>query len=180
MNYRLSSQPMTELPRPSYQTRTFYHRSHITAPDIRRICTAPDATLRGLRDRALLETFVSTGMSIASLATLTVAQIHHTSAGCLLTLFDDPTNDVCAVPINSVAHFHLLLWLNQRPVTSPFVFTAFVGRGLRLTDRPLSSNAVWRMMQDCANKVGLSTITPHDMQRFAIAQLVAPQEINRA
>ncbi|MEZ4616280.1 MAG: site-specific integrase [Caldilineaceae bacterium] len=69
-------------------------------------------------------------------------------------------------PLSVEAYEHIQRWVNARPVETDYIFTAFDGRGLCCTGRPLSAVAIWRCVQICC-RGGPDDIKPHDFRRFA-------------
>jgi len=69
------------------------------------------------------------------------------------------------------AYEYIQLWLNARPVSSEYIFTAFDGRGERATERPLSSVAIWKIVRKYSVSAGLDDVKPHDFRRFVGTQL---------
>ena len=157
------------------KTRTKPHaRTRITPEAMRRLCSAPDTTtLLGARDAALLATMASSGLRVAEVATLTVGQILPKGHGFLLSIRGKNDLEYREAPLSREAHGLMLHWIGRRPVVSPYVFTSFAGRGQRATAAPLSTVAVWRIVQRYAAACGLAAIKPHDFRRFVGTRLAA-------
>lgn len=147
-------------------------RVRIEPWDMRTVCDLPERErLIGLRDHALLATLASSGLRVTELATLTKAQIRPKGNGYLVLVRGK--NDVTyrEAPLSREAFGYIELWTETRPVDSEYIFTSFAGRGERLTERPLSPTAVWKIVRKYAEEAGLSDVKPHDFRRFVGTQL---------
>ena len=155
-------------------------RTRITPLAMRRLCDAPDpATLKGLRDQALLATLASSALRVDELATLTIGQIVAVGHGYLVRVRGKNDTDYRDAPLSREAHALITQWLSIRPVVSEWIFTSFGGRGGRASAAPMSAVSVWRTVQHYANLIGLAHIKPHDFRRFVGTQL-AKGDIRRA
>lgn len=155
-------------------------RTRITPVAMRRLCDAPDpATLKGLRDQALLATLASSALRVDELATLTWGQIEPKDGGYLVQVRGKNDTEYREAPLSREAHALIEHWLAARPVTSDSIFTSFGGRGGRASAAPMSAVSVWRTVQHYAGLVGLAHVKPHDFRRFVGTQL-AKGDIRRA
>jgi site-specific recombinase XerD len=155
-------------------------RVRIEPVDMRQVCETPEADrLIGVRDAALLAALASSGLRVSEIATLTQAQIR--SKGSSYVVMVKGKNDVeyREAPLSREAHGLIGTWLEVRPVASDYVFTSFDGRGQRLTARPLSAEAIWKIVRKYAQAAGLDDVKPHDFRRFVGTQL-AQHDIRRA
>lgn len=147
-------------------------RVRIEPREMRDICQTPEADrLIGLRDIALLATLAGSGLRVAELATLTREQISPRGESFVIQVRGK--NDVAFrdAPLSKEAYQHIAAWLAARPVQSQYIFTAFDGRGKRLSPRPLSSVAVWKIVRKYALEAGMGDVKPHDFRRFVGTQL---------
>lgn len=147
-------------------------RVRIEPWSMRAVCELPERErLIGLRDQALLATLASSGLRVTELATLTTAQIR--PKGHSYVVLVRGKNDVTyrEAPLSREAYGYIQTWVEARPVTSEYVFTSFAGRGERLTERPLSPTAVWKIVRKYADAAGLDDVKPHDFRRFVGTQL---------
>ncbi len=155
-------------------------RVRIAPETMRDLCETPERErLIGLRDAALLATLAGSGLRVSELAGLTVGQIHTKGDGTVLSVRGK--NDVTyrEAPLSREAFERIQAWLDARPVPSDYIFTAFDGRGDRLTARPMSSPAIWKVVRRYALEAGLSDVKPHDFRRFVGTQL-AKRDIRKA
>ncbi|MCB0045102.1 MAG: tyrosine-type recombinase/integrase [Caldilineaceae bacterium] len=155
-------------------------RVRIEPAQMRQLCeTPPRDTLIGLRNVALLATLASSGLRVSELTTLTRQQVQRKEGGYILRVRGK--NDVAyrEAPVSREAVAHMEVWLGVRPVESDYIFTAFDGRGPRMTDRPLSPVAVWKIVRTYSLEQELENIKPHDFRRFVGTQL-ARDDIRQA
>ena len=162
-------------------------RTLITPDDMRRICDAPDtATLKGLRDQALLLTLASSGLRCSELAGLTVGQLIKISKGKYMLTGIVGKADSLDMPrsayISAEAFQACQRWLGARPFLSQTLFTSLQGRGRaeQATDKALSSVAVWQLVQEYAQTVGLAHIKPHDFRRFTATEIIKKHDVRAA
>lgn len=147
-------------------------RVRIEPAEMRTVCELPEMDrLIGLRDTALLATLASSGLRVSELVSLTRSQIR--PKGKSFVVIVRGKNDVVPreAPLSREAYRHIQSWLDARPIASDYVFTAFDGRGARLSDRPISPTATWKMVRKYALEAGLDDVKPHDFRRFVGTQL---------
>ena len=155
-------------------------RIRITAGQMRRLCEAPDlTTLKGVRDRALLHTLASSGCRVSEVVSLTTAQIRSDAGSFFLEVLGKNQTTPRLAPLSHEAYAAMQAWLARRPVESASVFTRFAGRGPRATDAPMSTTAVWQLVQHYARQVGLTHVSPHSFRRFVGTEL-AKRDIRQA
>lgn len=147
-------------------------RVRIEPVAMRAVCDAPEgARLIGLRDAALLSTLASSGLRVSEVAGLRTQQVRSKGAGFVVLVRGKNDVDFREAPLSREAHGHITTWLAERPVQSEYIFTAFDGRGERVTGRPLSSVAIWRIVRKYTVAAGLTDVKPHDFRRFVGTQL---------
>ena len=155
-------------------------RVRIEPTDMREVCESPDPErLIGLRDRALLATLASSGLRVSELAGLTVARIQPKGRGYVVLVRGKNNAEYREAHLSREAFAHIQTWLDIRPVESEYVFTAFEGRGQRLSSRPLSAVAIWQIVRKYTLENGLTDVKPHDFRRFVGTQL-ARTDIRKA
>lgn len=155
-------------------------RVRIEPTEMRTVCDTPSAEkLIGLRDTALLSTLASSGLRVSELAGLTSSQIKRKKGGYVLLVRGKNDVEFREAPLSQEAHGHIQAWLQARTVASGYIFTAFDGRGERLTDRPLSVEAIWRTVRKYSQSAGMEDVKPHDFRRFVGTEL-ARKDIRQA
>ena len=147
-------------------------RVRIEPEEMRQVCDSPDVSeLIGLRDNALLATLASGALRVSELADLTQQQIRKRESGYTLLVRGKNDLEYRDAPLSREAYHHIQIWLQARPVQSDHIFTAFDGRGQRITDRPLSNVGVWKIVRKYSLENGLTDVKPHDFRRFVGTQL---------
>lgn len=156
-------------------------RTRITPAEMRRLCDAPDAaTLRGLRDRALLHTLAASGVRIGELCALQVGHIVQRDGGHFLQVLGKGQAEPREAHLTREAYQAIRAWLGARPVLSQYVFTSFGGRGAgRALGTPITVAGAWQAICAYATAAGLVHVKPHDLRRFVGTQL-AKQDIRKA
>lgn len=147
-------------------------RVRIEPSEMRTVCDLPEMErLIGLRDTALLATLASSGLRVSELVTLTHSQIRAKGKSYIVMVRGKNDVEPREAPLSREAHRHIQTWLDARPIDSDYIFTAFDGRGARLSERPLSPTATWNIVRKYAQEAGLDHVKPHDFRRFVGTQL---------
>jgi len=155
-------------------------RVRIEPTDMRELCDSPDPDrLIGLRDRAMLATLASSGLRVSELAELTVSRVLKKGSGYVVLVRGKNDTEFREAHLSREAFAHIQTWLDIRHVDSDYIFTAFEGRGQRLSSRPLSAVAIWQIVRRYSLENGLSDVKPHDFRRFVGTQL-ARADIRKA
>jgi len=159
-------------------------RTRIEPAEMRALCNTPNREkLIGVRDAALLATLAGGGLRVSELRQVRFSRIKRKGAGFIVLVRGKNDVEEREAPLSSEAHRAILEWLDLRQsetgVACDVVFTAFDGRGDRMTDRPLSSAAVWQIVRKYSLHAGFADIKPHDFRRFVGTQL-ARKDIRQA
>jgi integrase/recombinase XerD len=155
-------------------------RVRIEPTEMRAVCDLPEVErLIGLRDTALLATLASSGLRVSELVSLTQAQIRPKGKSYVVVVRGK--NDIVPreAPLSREAYGYIQIWLDARPISSDYIFTAFDGRGARLSSRPISATAIWKAVRKYSLEAGLVDVKPHDFRRFVGTQL-ARSDIRQA
>jgi len=145
----------------------------LSMEEVDRLLAAPDTrSTRGLRDRAILETFYATGLRVSELASLTLESLHF-DADYIRCIGKGDKERV--VPIGTRAMESVQKWLERgRP--------AYVSRGggacravfLSRLGRPLTRITLWRQIRAYARKAGIQKmISPHTLRHSFATHLLA-------
>lgn len=157
-----------------------HSRTPISPEDMRRLCESPNIkTLVGMRDRALLATLASSGVKASELASLKKSQIVKKDGGYQLTVRGKTDSDYRDAALSQEAYSLIVKWLEKRSIDSPYVFTAFAGKGDRSLDTPISESGLWKCVVKYAKKCGLQNVKPHDLRRFVGTQLAATGDLRK-
>lgn len=147
-------------------------RTRISPEDMRTLTSLPDPlTLVGLRDTALLHTLASSGLRVDELATLTHDQIISKEKGYQLRVMGKNDAVPRDAPLSPEAYQAIQNWLACRPISSPFLFTSFKGKGDRPNETPLKPVSIWRIVKGYAEQCEIEHIKPHDFRRYVGTQL---------
>jgi integrase len=151
-------------------------RVRIEPEAMRQMTEVPDLErLIGLRDLAILHTFAGSGLRVSDLCQVTMDRIKRRGRGYVVEVRGKNEVEYDAVPLTKRAYEAISDWLAARPISSPYVFTGFGGRGegvhSRLSDQPLTRQGVWQIIKGYVTRVGLPEAKPHDLRRFVGTQL---------
>lgn len=145
----------------------------LSIEDVDRLLAAPDpATARGLRDRAILETFYATGLRVSELAGLSLDSLHFDTDYIRCVGKGDKER---VVPIGARAMAAVQAWLERgRPGYAkrgaPGERAVFLSR----LGRPLSRIALWRHIRAYARQAGIrKEISPHMLRHSFASHLLA-------
>jgi integrase/recombinase XerD len=129
----------------------------------------PARNRRPLRDRALLEVLYATGLRVSEVAALTGAQLH-LEEGFVRVLGKGGKERV--VPLGRQAKEALLAYLDgERPRLVRARPSAYVF--VRPGGKPLSRQAIWKLVRRRAQAAGLATrVTPHTMRHTFATHLL--------
>lgn len=146
-------------------------RTRISASQMRQIADTPDvSTLHGLRDRAFLHTWGSSGLRVEELVTLTIAQIVSSENGYQVQIIGKNDVEPRLAPLSREAYGYITDWLARRSVASPYLFTSFAGRGREQANH-LTTVSAWRIVKSYALQCGIKDVKPHDGRRYVGTQL---------
>lgn len=150
-------------------------RVRIEPEEMRSVCEAPDPERSiGVRDAALLATLASGALRVGELVHLQVKDIRRKGNSYVVMVLGKNDVEPREAPLSREAAAKIHDWLEERGlhgVEGEHVFTAFDGRGNRLTGRPLSTTAVWQIVKKYTAGAGLADVKPHDFRRFVGTQL---------
>ena len=126
---------------------------------------APDvATLRGLRDRAILAVLLGCGLRWSEVATLTMAHVQQRdSRSCIVDLIGKHGR-VRTVPMPTWVKVAIDGWTSASGVTDGHVFRP-LNRAGRLCGERLGEKVVWQLLRKYAVAAGVPGIAPHDARR---------------
>jgi integrase/recombinase XerD len=145
----------------------------LSIEEVDRLLAAPDpATVNGLRDRAVLETFYATGLRVSELAGLALDSLHF-DADYIRCIGKGDKERV--VPIGGRAVAAVEAWLERgRPG-----YAKRAGEGERAVflsrlGRPLSRVTLWRHIRGYARQAGIrKEISPHMLRHSFASHLLA-------
>ena len=145
----------------------------LSIEEVERLLAAPDvSTPRGLRDRAILETFYATGLRVSELAGLALESLHFDAEYVRCVGKGDKER---VVPIGERAITAVRAWLERgRPAYAVKSGGASRAVFLSRTGRPLSRVTLWRYIRAYARQAGIrKEISPHTLRHSFASHLLA-------
>lgn len=131
------------------------------------LLSAPDiATVKGLRDRAILAVLLGCGLRRSEVAALTLAHVQQRDGRwCIVDLVGKHSR-VRTVPMPTWVKVAIDAWTSAAGLVDGSVFRP-VNRGDKVQDEAMSEKVVWQMLQKYAHDAGVPGIAPHDCRRYA-------------
>ena len=145
----------------------------LSVEEVERLLAAPNvATPRGLRDRAILETFYATGLRVSELAALALDSLHLEAEYVRCVGKGDKER---VVPIGGRAIAALRAWLERgRPAYAAKGGGASRAVFLSRLGRPLTRLTLWRQIRAYARQAGIAKdISPHVLRHSFASHLLA-------
>jgi site-specific recombinase XerD len=129
------------------------------------LLSAPDiATVKELRDRAILAVLLGCGLRRSEVAALTFAHIQQRDGRwCIVDLVGKHSR-VRTVPMPTWVKVAIDAWTAASGVAEGRVFRP-VNRGDKVQGAAMSEKVVWQMLQPYATDAGVPGIAPHDCRR---------------
>jgi integrase/recombinase XerD len=149
----ISSDPTANLPAARFRRRL---PSVLSVEEVARLLEQPDiTTLRGLRDRAMLELLYATGLRVSEVVNLTRGDIN-LDLGLVRCVGKGAKERI--VPVGQPAADAVTEYLAGRRDAAPALFLGNKGR-------PLTRVAFWRIVQRYARQAGIRTaMSPHTLR----------------
>jgi integrase len=120
--------------------------------------------LRGIRDLAMISTLLGCGLRRAELASLRKEDIQIRQGHWAIVDLIGKGGHVRTVPVPAWVKDLVDRWLGAAGVTEGNVFRA-VSRHGSAWGRGISENVVWYVVRQCALRLGLEHLAPHDLRR---------------
>jgi site-specific recombinase XerD len=129
------------------------------------LLSAPDtATVKGLRDRAILAVLLGCGLRRSEVAALTFAHVQERyGRWCIVDLVGKHSR-VRTVPMPTWVKVAIDAWTSASGVGDGRIFRP-VNRGDKVQGEAMSEKVVWQMLQRYATDAGVPGIAPHDCRR---------------
>ena len=129
------------------------------------LLNAPDvATVRGLRDRAILAVLLGCGLRRSEVAALTFAHLQQRDGRwCIIDLVGKHGR-VRTAPMPTWVKVAIDAWTAPAGVVGGYVFRP-VNRAGSVTGDRLGEKVVWQMLGQYATAAGVPGIAPHDLRR---------------
>ena len=129
------------------------------------LLSAPDiATIKGLRDRAILAVLLGCGLRRSEVATLTFAHVQQRDGRWCIVDLRGKHGRVRTMPMPTWVKVAIDAWAAAADVADGYVFRP-VNRAGRIGGERLGEKVVWQMLRLYATQVGVPGIAPHDCRR---------------
>jgi len=129
------------------------------------LLSAPDvATVKGLRDRAILAVLLGCGLRRSEVAALTFAHVQQRDGRWCIVDLEGKHGRVRTMPMPTWVKVAIDAWTTAADVADESVFRP-VNRADRVAGERLGEKVVWQMLQAYAAAVGVAGIAPHDLRR---------------
>src|SRR5208282_6039390 len=129
------------------------------------LLSAPEiATLRGLRDRAILAVLLGCGLRRSEVAALTFTHLQQRDGRWCIVDLVGKHGRVRTAPMPTWVKVAIDAWTSASDVTADHVFRPVNRRGCVSGER-LGEKVVWQMLKKYAAEVGVAGVAPHDLRR---------------
>lgn len=128
-----------------------------------------DKSVKGIRDAALLGVMLTTGLRRNEIRGINLTNIDHTQHELTVTCSKTHSDRVC--PITKSIEKRLRSWLKIRSNTDGALFCPIL-KNEKVVLRPLSTQAIYTIVQQRGEVAGLGKLTPHDLRRTYVTSLL--------
>jgi site-specific recombinase XerD len=129
------------------------------------LLSAPDiATMKGLRDRAILAVLLGCGLRRSEVAALTFAHVQQRDGRWCIVDLVGKHGRVRTIPIPTWVKVAIDAWTTAAGLADGRVFRP-VNRGDKVQGEAMSEKVVWQMLRQYATDAGVPGIAPHDCRR---------------
>jgi integrase len=137
----------------------------LSARQAQTLLNAPDvATLRGLRDRAIIAVLLGCGLRPSEVAALTFADIQQRDGRwCIIDLMGKHGR-IRTTPMPNWVKVAIDRWTSAAKVAEGHVFRPVV-RSDRVSGDRLGEKVVWQMLREYAVEIGIPKLASHDLRR---------------
>ncbi len=151
--------------------------------EVRALCEAPGtASLKGLRDTALLHCIASSGLRASEVAALKLSQIKLQGREYVIQVRGKNETELSEACVSREAVEAIQKWITARPIPSEYIFTGFGGRGeSRLLESPMAPRSVWLVVKENAEKAGIDgRVYTHALRAFVGDQINGKYDLGQA
>ena len=129
------------------------------------LLSAPDvATMRGLRDRAMLAVLLGCGLRRSEVAGLNFAHIQQRDGRWCIVDLVGKHGRVRTAPLPTWVKVAIDAWTSAAGLAEGHVFRPVTRAGRAWGER-LGEKVVWQMLQHYAEGIGVPRLAPHDLRR---------------
>jgi site-specific recombinase XerD len=132
--------------------------------------------LRSVRDVAMIAILLGCGHRRAELASLRKEDIQVWQGHWAIVDIVGKGNHVCTVPMPTWVKSVLDRWKTSAEVTTGRVFRA-VSRHGTSWGAGISENVVWYVVRNCAQRLELEHLAPHDLRHYAVSRIMPNHSI---
>jgi len=137
----------------------------LTLRQAQALLSAPDiATVKGLRDRAIIAVLLGCGLRRSEVAALTLTHVQQRDGRWCIVDLKGKHGRVRTMPMPTWVKVAMDVWISAAGVRSGQVFRP-VSRADRVAGERLGEKVVWQMLQEYAQAIGTPGIAPHDLRR---------------
>jgi integrase len=137
----------------------------LSARQAQSLLNAPDiATLRGLRDRAIIAILLGCGLRRSEVAALTFAHVQQRDGRWCIVDLVGKHGRIRTTPMPNWVKVAIDTWTAPTGISDGHVFRPAV-RGDRVAGDRLGEKVVWQMLREYAAEIGIPTFAPHDLRR---------------
>jgi len=136
----------------------------LSARQAQALLNAPDvATLRGVRDRAIIAVLLGCGLRRSEVAALTFAHIQQRDGRWCIVDLVGKHGRIRTTPMPNWVKVAIDAWATAAAVDDGKVFRP-VSRD-RISGDRLGEKVVWQMLREYAAEIGIPALAPHDLRR---------------
>jgi site-specific recombinase XerD len=137
----------------------------LTPDEARRLLRAPDSdTLKGKRDRAILAILLGCGLRRRELADLDFAHLQQREQHWAIVDLIGKGGHIRTVPMPDWVKAAVDIWVSAASIGVGKIFRCVCRAGKCWGDG-VTERAVWHVVKEYANKLGLTRLAPHDLRR---------------
>jgi site-specific recombinase XerD len=137
----------------------------LTLRQAQALLSTPDtATMKGLRDRAILAVLLGCGLRRSEVAALTLTHVQQRDGRWCIVDLVGKHGRVRTIPMPTWVKVAIDAWTSASGLADGRVFRP-VNRGDRVQGEAMSEKVVWQMIQQYATDAGFPGIAPHDCRR---------------
>jgi integrase len=125
---------------------------------------APDNSLRGWRDGAMLGLLLGCGLRRSEVVGLNLDQLQSREGRWVIANLVGKGGRLRTVPMPSWCKELVYTWLRRSGVSDGKVFRRVLKGGI-LDGAGVTANVVWYAVKRCAGQAGINNLAPHDLRR---------------
>ena len=137
----------------------------LTAEQSQNLWRSPDIhRMKGKRDRALLALLLACGLRRHEAVSLRLDELQQREEHWAIVDLHGKGGHIRTVPIPDWVMAELEDWLRAAGIDRGRIFRKVTKMG-RVWGDGMTEKAVWHIVKDCARRIGVATLAPHDLRR---------------